>query len=131
MNVVTTSASVHDSQVAIPMARLTALRVKARHELMDSAYDATLIRDACVALGHNPIIDPNPRRYGVAEGKMLDPQAIKIYKERTTAERGNARLKDEFGLRNVRVRGHGKVHLHIMFAVVVLLADQFLKSIAA
>ena len=38
------SASVHDSQAAIPLARLTASRVDSLYDLMDSAYDAPEIR---------------------------------------------------------------------------------------
>ena len=37
LTVVTTSASLHDSQVAIPMTRLTAARVTSLYDLMDSA----------------------------------------------------------------------------------------------
>jgi len=46
---------------------------------------------------------------------------------RSNAERGNSRLKDSFGLRFVRVRGHAKVHLHTMLGVLALFADQLLK----
>ena len=46
---------------------------------------------------------------------------------RSNAERGNRRLKDSFGLRFVRVRGHAKVHLHTMLGVLALFADQLLK----
>ena len=59
---VTTSASLHDSQAAIPMAKLTAQRVTALYELMDSAYDAELIHQTCRDLGHVPLIAPNRRR---------------------------------------------------------------------
>ncbi len=57
-----TSASVHDSQAAIPLARLTASRVDNLYDLMDSAYDAPEIRAFSEQLGHVPIIDVNPRR---------------------------------------------------------------------
>lgn len=40
VNVLTTSASLHDSQVAIPMMRTSAERVTSLYDLMDSAYDA-------------------------------------------------------------------------------------------
>jgi hypothetical protein len=127
IHVVTTSASVHDSQVAIPMARRTAARVTSLYDLMDSAYDAPQIRQVCEELGHVAIIDPNPRRGGVPENKLFDSVTARRYQERTTAERGNSRLKDEFGLRHLRVRGHNKAHLHIMFGVIALFADQLLK----
>jgi hypothetical protein len=61
-----TSASLHDSQAAIPLAQITAQRVTNFYDLMDSAYDAPEIHAASRALGHVPIIDPNPRRGGKA-----------------------------------------------------------------
>jgi len=121
LNVVTTSASVHDSQVAIPMARITAKRVTSLYDLMDSAYDAPQIHAVSLLLGHVALIDANRRRG--EEPIPWDPDRTRRYKERSNAERGNSRLKDEFGLRHLRVRGHAKAHLHIMFAVIALAAD--------
>ena len=43
------------------------------------------------------------------------------------AERVNARLKDEFGARFLRVRGAIKVKCHLMFGVVALAVDQILR----
>ena len=127
ITVVTTSASVHDSQVAIPLARRTAERVVSVYDLMDSAYDAPQIRQVSQELGHVALIEANPRRHGVPEEKLFDPAVTIRYKERTTAERGNSRLKDSFGLRHLRVRGYPKAHLHIMFGVLALFADQWMK----
>jgi hypothetical protein len=58
---VLTAASVHDSQVAIPLATLTAGRVTNLYDLMDSAYDAVAVKQHSRDLGHVPIIDVNPR----------------------------------------------------------------------
>jgi hypothetical protein len=120
----TTSASLHDSQAAIPMAKRTAGRVVALYELMDAAYDAEAIRQSVDDLGHKAIIDPNPRKTGAVP---FDPATAERFKERTTVERAYSRLKDEFGARHVRVRGHPKVHMHLMFGVLALFADQSLK----
>lgn len=49
------------------------------------------------------------------------------YRERTTAERANTRLKDEFGGNHVWVRGATKVMSHLMFGVLVLSVDQFMR----
>ena len=49
------------------------------------------------------------------------------FRERTMAERVNARLKDEFGGRQIRVRGASKIMAHLMFGVLALTADQILK----
>ena len=56
-----TAASLHDSQVAIPLANVTAARVTNLYDVMDSAYDVPEIRDHSRSLGHVPIIDVNPR----------------------------------------------------------------------
>ena len=42
-------------------------------------------------------------------------------------ERANSRLKDEFGGRTVRVRGAAKVMAHLMFGVLALAVDQWLR----
>lgn len=122
LNVVTTSASLHDSQVAIPMARTTATRVISLYDLMDSAYDAPQIHQVSQQLGHVALIEPNRRRGDTRPA--WDPDRVRRYRERSTAERGNSRLKDEFGLRHLRVRGHPKAHMHIMFGIITLFADQ-------
>ena len=62
LSAILTSASIHDSQVAIPLAMMTAGRVTNLYDLMDSAYDAREIHQTSERLGHVPIIDVNPRR---------------------------------------------------------------------
>jgi len=133
-----TSASLHDSQAAIPLAQLTAGRVDNLYDLMDSAYDAAEIRACSEQLGHVALIDPNPRRDAEKKAELkrealaqrsigqLTPQARR-YHERSTVERVNGRLKDEFGGRHVRVRGHAKVLCHLMFGIVALLVDQLMR----
>ena len=49
------------------------------------------------------------------------------YRQRTAAERVNARLKDEFGGRFVRVRGHAKVMCHLMFGILAITVDQLMR----
>jgi len=121
---VTTSASVHDSQTAIPMLKRVSAAVTSLYDLMDRAYDAPAIKEVSLSLGHVPIIDQNPR---CGAKVAFAPCEAARYGDRSNAERGNSRLKDSFGLRFVRVRGHAKVHLHTMFGVLALFADQLLK----
>ena len=137
ISAVLTSASVHDSQVAIPLATMSTQRVSYCYELMDSAYDAYHIREESQHLGHVPIIDPKapggPKNHhsiplGTPKRELSWAQAER-YRERTMVERVNARLKDEFGGRQVRVRGAAKVMAHLMFGVLALTADQLLKLI--
>ena len=124
---VTTAASVHDSQAVIPMMKQVATSVVSLYDLMDSAYDAPAIRRVSQAFGHVPLIESN-RRAGQPQRPFAPAKAIH-YQERTNAERGNSRLKDSFGLRNVRVRGKPKVHCHLLLGVVALFADQIRKPI--
>jgi len=122
-----TSASVNDTQVAIPLATMTAQRVVNLYDLMDSAYDAALIREKSLSLGHVPLIDGHTRRGGVKP--QFAPHEAQRYKERTTIERVFARLKEEFGGRMVRVRGPGKVMTSLLFGIIALTADQLLRLV--
>ena len=135
-----TSASVHDSQVAIPLGTLTAGRVESLYDLMDAAYDSIEIRAHSISLGHKPIIDANPRRsVDTQEAPKREKTARRTlglvfpeerrYVVRTGSERVNGRLKDEFGARHVRVRGYDKVLAHLMVAMTVLTASQPMRLI--
>lgn len=125
---VLTSASLHDSQVAIPLAAMTAKRVTHLYRLMDSAYDAEAIRDYCQTQGQVPIIDHCPRW---TEKSKMDPPQAKRFQERTSIERVYARLKEEFGGRSIRVRGHAKVMTCLMFGILALTADQLLRLVSS
>ena len=137
---VLTSASVHDSQVAIPLMTMTSARVAYLYDLMDAAYDAAAIHDQSRALGHAPIVDRNFRadHQGKAEwGREVERLKLihmpdfddLIYDFRTMAERVNARLKDEFGARFLRVRGALKVKCHLMFGILALAVDQIIRVV--
>ena len=123
---VLTSASVHDSQVAVPLAIRTAKRVTSLYDLMDSGYDSDNIREHSIGLGHVPIIDRQKRG---SEKPVMAPHEAMRFRERTNVERVYARLKNEFGCSFVRVRGGAKVMAHIMFGVLALTADQILRLI--
>jgi len=140
ISAVLTSASTHDSQVAIPLARMSSERVINLYDVMDSAYDVPQIHDMSRQLGHIPLINMHPRRDQAlkeeiaAENKRCrrvghkTAEAIR-YNERSTVERVNARLKDEFGGRVVRVRGHAKVMCHLMFGILALTANQMVTLV--
>ena len=119
-----TSASLHDSQVAIPLIKLTSKKVTYLYDLMDAAYDANRIEEVSRASGHVPIIDKNKRRN---EALPMAPHEADRYKIRSGAERANSRLKEDFGANNVMVKGHAKVSLHLMFGVIALFSDQLLR----
>ena len=148
LSCILTSASLHDSQAAIPLATMTVARVTNLYDpgsspgqaLMDSAYDAPEIRAHSASMGHVAIIDVNPRstarkRQLTAEAKAqrslghVSCERLR-YRERSTVERVNGRLKDDFGGRQVRVRGHAKVLCHLMFGILALTVAQLVRLLA-
>jgi hypothetical protein len=135
ISAILTAASLHDSQVAIPLATMTAQRVTSLYDVMDTAYDATEIYQHSRSLGHVPIIRPARRRHKEipfsgrkqAEAREMTWAEQDRFRERTMVERVYARLKDEFGGRQIRVRGASKVMAHLMFGVLALTVDQWLR----
>jgi hypothetical protein len=138
ISAVLTSASVHDSQVAIPLMTMTTQRVDYLYDLMDSAYDAEHIHSQSRQLNHVPIIAIHGRRGTKKPSQMpkvfpttptpeLTWAEQERYKTRTMSERVNARLKDEFGASHLRVRGAVKAMAHLMFGVLALTVDQWLR----
>jgi len=118
------SASMHDSRAAVPLSRITAQRVTNLYDLMDAAYCSKELHAHCRELGHIPLIDHNPRG---GEKEHFEPADAVRYRERSAAERTNARLKDEFGGRHIMVKGHAKVMNHLMFGMLALSADQLIR----
>lgn len=118
------SASMHDSRAAVPLSHITKDRVTNLYDLMDAAYCSKELHAHCRELGHVPLIDHNPRG---GEKEYFEPADAVRYRERSIAERTNARLKDEFGGRNVMVKGHAKVMSHLMFGLLALGADQLMR----
>jgi hypothetical protein len=119
-----TSASMHDSQAAIPLMRVTGERVTYLYDLADAAYCSGVIREVSRQEGHVPLIDHNARR---GEKIEFAPHEAERYKARSQAERVNSMLKDNHGGRHVRVRGAPKVHTHLMFGILVIAAEQILR----
>lgn len=133
-----TSAHVHDVNAAIPLMTLTASRVDYCYDVMDSAYDADAVLDHIQAAGRVAVVQPHPRR-GTKKPSALPkvfpriptpelcPAKQERFRERSSGERVNGRLKEEFGGRFLRVRGPSKVMLHLMCGVIALTVDQWLR----
>ncbi len=114
---------------------------------MDSAHDGPEIRDHSRSPGHVPIIGVNPRskpglKQELADGARRRKRAgYRLaedvrYNERSTVERvgcqpfgtgQNGRLKDDFGGKFVRVRGHDKIVCHLMFSVLAPAVEQLMR----
>ena len=134
-----TSASVHDSQVGIPLAIKTKQRVENFYDLMDSAYYTPEILAHSRSLGHVPIIDFCPR---TAKQKIetsrekerrkilnWEPVEARRYAERISRERVNALFKETSGGRIVRYRGIKKVTSQVMFNLLTITAILLLKMV--
>lgn len=126
VSAILTSASVHDSQVAVVLAQMTSQRIVNLYDLMDSAYDAAQIYDFSKALGHVPIIDSNPRR---GEKRQMSPAEKIRYGQRSSAERVNSNLKDNHGGSKIRVKSADKIMTHLMFGLIVITAAQLIRLI--
>ena len=120
ISAILTSASLHDSQAAIPLAQMTNERVINCYDLYDAAYDAPQIKGFSRSLGHVPIIDSNPRR---GEKIPFDPAQKARFANRSSVERVNSDLKDNHGGNHIRVKGHSKVMSHLMFGLLVIAAS--------
>ncbi|MCP4299292.1 MAG: transposase [Gammaproteobacteria bacterium] len=136
-----TSASLHDSQVAIPLITMTSRRVDYLYDVMDSAYEATAIDAYSRHFGHQPLIaasdrhDPGCRAKHASERKRLTRLGFETpedrhFRYRIGAERVAGRLKDDFGACCVRVRGHAKVFCHLGFGILALTAQSLLRLVA-
>jgi hypothetical protein len=99
-------------------------KVNYLYDLMDAAHDAKRINQTSRQLGHIPIIDKNARG---KEAIPMAPHEAERYKMRSSAERENSRLKEDFGANNVVVKGYCKVTQQLMLGVIFLFADQLIR----
>jgi hypothetical protein len=125
ISAILTSASVHDSQVALPLSRMTEKKIKACYELMDSAYDAQVIRAQIAGKGRVPLIDFNHR--SPKDVRKFEDFEKERYKERSGAERANSNLKDNLGARTIRVRGHAKIFTHLCLGLLIMAVEQTVR----
>lgn len=125
LSAVITGANVHDSQLAIPMEKLTEEKVVSCYSLMDAAYDAITIKDYIQSRERIPIIDPNKRND--ENRPSLDPAKKERYKVRSTVERANAHLKDNLIPKAIYVKGYTKVSFVLFASVFCLALIKFLQ----
>lgn len=124
ISVVLSGANVHDSQLAIPMEKMTSSKCTYLYSLMDAAYDAEIIHNFIRNSGKIPIIDENKRR---KEKIGFDPAKKVRFKIRSTVERCNSHLKDWLFGQAIYVKGHKKVMNYLMYGVICLTAMKILQ----
>ena len=129
LTAVITGANVHDSQLAIPMEKLTEQKVTFCYSLMDAAYDGKTIDGFIRSRERIPIIDPNKRND--ENRPPLDPAKQERYKIRSTVERANSHLKDNLIPKALYVKGHTKVSFVLMASVLCLAAIKYLQFLVS
>jgi hypothetical protein len=83
---------------------------------MDAGYDASTIDDFIRSRERVPIIDPNKRKNN--NRPPLEPAKKERFKIRTTVERSNSDLKDNYIPRSIYVKGFSKVSFVLMEPVI-------------
>jgi hypothetical protein len=121
---VVTGANVHDSQLAIPMEKLTSQKVLHCYSLMDSGYDSKVIAQFIRDCGRIPIIEPNRRKD--KNRPPLDPAKKERYKIRTTVERSYSLLKDGLLPRAIYVKGYSKISFVLLSSVLCMAAMKYI-----
>ena len=104
----------HESKFVAPLLdALHARGYKPETVAMDKGYDNNRVYDECHERGIAPVI---PLRKGRIQPdtpiKRSTPEWAALYKRRTSVEREFGRLKHEYGLAFLRVRGIQRVRLH-------------------
>ncbi len=115
------SASVHDSSLALPLIKESSQKVNYLYDLADAAYDTSIIRNYSKKQNHRPIIDINPKNskklkakiaLAKSEKKILEPLKLyndsddRHYNQRTSVERVNAYLKTVMDAVRSTIRVH-------------------------
>jgi transposase len=124
LSAVVSAANVSDCHAAIILEKMTEQKVQFCYSLMDSAYDADVIRGYVESRGRVPLIKTNPRRKYLPP---LDPAERERYKIRTYVERAYSYLKENLIPKNIYVKGHQKVSFVLMSAVLCLAALRTLQ----
>jgi len=139
-----TSASVHDSSVALPLIKETSRKVNYLFDLLDAGYDADTIREYSKLHNHRPIIDINPKNSKILKAKIAlikeEKEKFKFfnlplssdihhYNQRSMVERVNAYVKDNFGCNTIYYKGATKVASVLQFAILSVCIHQSLKLV--
>jgi hypothetical protein len=138
------SASVHDSSLALPLICHSSQKVNYLYDLADAAYDNRIVKTYSEKQNHRPIIDINPKNskklkekiaLAKSEKKILLPLRLyndsddRHYNQRTSVERVNAYLKDSYGCSKIYYQGAQKVASVLAFAVLSVCITQSLKLV--
>lgn len=117
-----TSASLHDSQVFIPLLKKTSDHVPHVHDLADTAYDSWTVAGNSALEGNVPVIDCNRSR--ADDAPKMTATEREAYKACGNDERFFAHLIDAHGGRHMHMREPRKVWQHLMYGVLIIAVEQ-------
>ena len=138
------SASVHDSSLALPLIKQSSQKVNYLYDLDDAAYDINIIKTYSKNHNHRPIIDINPKNSKVLKKRRKESRSWSWplcrlspnhdsddlhYNQRSSVERVNAYLKDSYGCSKIYYQGAQKVASVLAFAVLSVCITQSLKLV--
>jgi Transposase DDE domain len=104
----------HELPVALPL--LDRVRVPVRTVAMDKGYDQAMLYEGCEERGVEAIIPLKRTKYTIPACKLRTPRDERwkrLYKARGAVEREFGRLKHEWAMLPLRVRGLARVCLHV------------------
>ncbi len=134
-------ASLHDSQAAIPLARMAAERVDHCHGLMDAACDSREIGPCARMAGRVAIINASPRRDAALRARLAGEALARRraaghvrhdrvrHRQRPGGGRVNSAPRDSCGGRHVRVRARARVACHLFFGVPGLTVHRLMRPV--
>jgi hypothetical protein len=135
------TAKHHESNFVAPL--LDALQARGYNPetcAMDKGYDQGRVHDECEQRGVSPVIPirMNHERMGLPFGDLFDRHNPRIsrygerfhtlYKNRVSVEREFGRLKNDYGLLPLRVRGLERVQLHADLVMLARLSQALART---
>ncbi|MGB8840373.1 MAG: transposase [Aliidongia sp.] len=118
-----------DNEVPVAMPLLDAAikhGPRAKTVAMDKGYDQAVLYQGCHARGAEAIIPLKKTPYAIPDCKLQTPRDERwraLYKTRGAVEREFGRLKHEWAMLPLRVRGLARVRLHVDLTILAKLAS--------
>lgn len=114
----------HELPVALPLLDRVLEQTLVRTVAMDKGYDQAVIYEGCSARGAEAIVPLKKTRNVVPECKQRTPRDDRwkaLYKARGAVEREFGRLKHEWSMLPLKVRGLSRVRLHVNLTILAKL----------
>jgi transposase len=106
--------------VALPLMDEVRRAHRVRTVIMDKGYDVAMLYEGCEQRGAEAIIPLKRTKYAIPDCKLRTPRDERwkaLYKARGAVEREFGRLKHEWGMLPLRVRGLARVRLHVNLTI--------------